>query len=188
MHKHNFVFLLLILFLTGCAYSEHPMGKPLPKLTYDHLLPYKPYGGAVLVRQSAVIGSIDKKNMEEIIARPDRLINVYAQKRFATQGLPVRSVFDVQRISFKKKSDEENIIGVLSGAAADYYTLDLFITLSPVRKNGSTTKPYTIELKRELLIPDNASVAEREMRQFEFLEKIISDVDGAVTQFVANMH
>lgn len=84
----------------------------------------------------------------------------------------------------QKKSDDENIIGFLSGAAENAYLLDIYITMSPVTQNGSLTKPFTIAMKRELFLPQRISLAEREMRQFEFLEKAIVDIDAVVTKFV----
>ncbi|HPD83280.1 MAG: hypothetical protein R3D88_07080 [Alphaproteobacteria bacterium] len=183
--------LFLALFVGACTHQKNPMGKPLPDLTYDYLIPYSPYNGSVIIRQSAVLDPRTKQASQGFIKAPDKLIQRYAKQRFVTQDnhpeLPVRSIFDVQRLSFYKKSDEENIIGILSGAAADYYTLDLHITLSVVQSNGQLGRPYEIKLKRELLIPDNTSLAEKEILQFEFLEKVMTSIDEVITTFMSHM-
>lgn len=183
MHLFLLTFILL---LGACSSSSHPVGKPLPSLSYTHLNPYSPYGGAVELRQSAVINERTRAIIQDFVMAPDALINRYAQSRFVTSSLPTRSVFDIVKLSIMKKTDADNLMGILSGAAADYYTLDLAINIYPVR-GGQMTQPYTIKIKRELLIPDQASLAEKEIRQFEFLERIVSDVDKTITTFIPNM-
>ena len=190
-HLHKIIMLLLVLVVGACSQTQHPMGKPLPQLSYTHLMPYKPYGGAVKLRQSAELSEQSVVNMASFVLSPDILISRYASSRFATQNdapsLPVRSVFDLQKLSLVKKTDGDNMIGILSGSAADYYTLELFIVLTPIQPNGSFGEPYTIRIKRELLLPDNLSLAETEFRQFEFLEKIIQDIDKTLAGFIEQM-
>ena len=183
-HLKTSLFILLLLCLTGCSYNPQPIGKPLPKLTYEHLYPYQVYGGATQIRQSFE----PTKRMNEVISEfpiaPGILLERYAAHRFVTQGTQTKMVFNIERAAIAKKSDDENIIGFLSGAAENAYLLDIYITMSPVAQNGSLTKPFTIAMKRELFLPQRISLAEREMRQFEFLEKAIVDIDAVVTKFV----
>lgn len=177
--------------LAGCGSTSHPMGKPLPTLSYSHLEPYSPYQGSVDIRQSAQLTPKTKQALEQFVLMPDLLIKQYASKRFLTPqtapNRPVKAVFDIQKLAFSKKTDADNVVGILSGAAADYYTMDLLIALHPVAPDGRLTQPYTIKIKRELLIPDQTSLAQKEVRQFEFLEKVISDIDKTITGFMPNM-
>lgn len=175
-----------ILVLGACSSTPHPIGKPLPSLSFTHLNPYSPYNGAVEIRQSAKLNERTKVAISEFVKAPEALIKQYAQSRFVTAGRPVKSIFDIEKLSLNKKTDADNIMGILSGAAADYYTLDLLIAIYPLR-NGQATQPYTITIKRELLIPDQSSLAEKEIRQFEFLERIIADIDKTVTGFMPHM-
>lgn len=177
--------------VAGCSTASVPMGKPLPNLSYTHLTPYTPYGGSVMVRQSAEVSAETKANMQGMVKPLDDLINRYATGRFLTTieapQQPVKSVFDVVKLSLSKKSDADNMMGILSGAAAEHYTLDLLIHIYPVLHDGTLWQPYTIKIKREFLIPDNLSLAEREFRQFEFLEKVINDIDKTLAKFIPNM-
>lgn len=167
------------------------MGKPLPQLDYSHLQPFSPYGGNVEVRQSAKISQRTQEALYNFILSPSFLIKNYASHRFSTKerapDRPFRTVFDIQKLTLIKKTEDENLMGILSGAAADYYTLDLLIALYPVALDGRLTQPYTIKIKRELLVQDQLSLAEKEFRQFEFLEKIIADIDKTVVSFIPNM-
>lgn len=175
-----------ILVLGACSSTPHPVGKPLPSLSYTHLTPYSPYNGAVEIRQSAKLSERTKGAIKEFVMAPNQLIQQYAQSRFVTSARPIKTIFDIKKLSLNKKTDADNIMGILSGAAADYYTMDLLIAIYPLR-NGQTTQPYTIKIKRELLIPDQSSLAEKEIRQFEFLERMIADIDKTIAGFMPHM-
>ena len=177
--------------LMGCSTAPAPLGKPLPNLTYTHLSAYQPYGGAVLVRQSAALSDDTNKTMNGMVKRLDNLLQSYATGRFLTAtkapDRQVKSVFDITNLRFTKKADAQNMVGILSGAASEYYTLNLAIALYPVLHDGTLWEPYTIKINRELLIPDNISLAEREFCQFEFLEKVINDIDKTINEFIPTM-
>ncbi|HPF77848.1 MAG TPA: hypothetical protein PLF01_01030 [Alphaproteobacteria bacterium] len=181
----RYLFILLSVFIVGaCTQNPQPQGKPLPHLTYENLNPYRPYGGGVEIRQSFKPDAATTQTVAEFPVAPDELLQRYAGRRFDRNLSPVRMVFDIQKAALSKKSDEENLVGFLSGAAEDYYTLEIAIAMFPAKADGTLTKPYTVSLKRELFIPQRASLAEREITQFEFLEKAVHDIDQVVTKFV----
>lgn len=183
-HLNTSLFILLLLCLTGCSYNPQPRGKPLPNLTYEHLNPYAAYGGATQIHQSFKPTEKMDEAISEFPVPPGILLERYASRRFVTQGTQPKMIFNIERAAITKKSDEENIIGFLSGAAENAYLLDIYITMSPVAKDGKLTKPFTISMKRELFLPQRISLADKEMRQFEFLEKAIVDIDAVVSKFV----
>ncbi len=183
--KHHIV-LVGLLFLIGCGHSDHPMGKPLPKLSYDHLTPYSIHGGGVIIQQSFVPDEQTKISAAEFPIAPDRLIQRYANKRFITGSVPKKLIFDIQEASLTKAADDNNIVGFLSGFSEDYYKLTIFIAMTPIRADKQRVEPFTIKLSRELSIPQNASLAERDFRKFEFLEKSIIDIDRVVSDMVTN--
>lgn len=190
-HPLSLMAMMVALSLGACSTQSAPMGKPIPNLTFTHLQPYKPYNAAVRIQQSAVLGAQTQEALRYFVIKPDQLIRDYAHGRFLDEaegiGLPIKTVFDVKSLSLRKKSDADNVVGILSGAAADYYTLLLLVTMSPVQEDGQLSDPYTIKITRELLIPDQASLAEKEIRQFEFMEKVIGDIDRTITTFYPNM-
>ena len=178
------VYLAITACLLGCVQSPKPLGKPLPELTYGHLISYSIQGGAVEIRQSFQPDKEMLKIAREFPMTPGVLLNRYARSRFITAEVPFKMVFDIARASLAKKPLKENMIGILTGAATEVYVLDVFITMSLFQPDGSLSSPYTISLKRELLIPDRASLAENEFRKFEFLEQALTDIDLAVTNII----
>lgn len=184
-HKNN-IFLVAVLFLIGCSYAENPMGKPLPKLSYENLNPYSVHRGSVIIQQSFKPDEQTKRLSAELPVAPDRIIQRYASRRFITGGTSAKLVFDIQDATLVKVADEDNLVGFLSGAAEDYYKFNVFIAMTPIRADGKRAAPFTIKLNRQLIVSQNASVAEREFRQFEFLEKMIADIDRTVSDMVIN--
>ncbi len=172
------------LLLVGCAQNSQPMGKPLPQLSYEHLTPYKAYSGGVEVRQSFKPDATTLKVAAEFPLAPETLLQRYATQRFDRYQRPIKMVFDVQNAALSKKADQENLLGFLSGAAENMYVLNIDIKMSPVQDGGGFSEPFTIALKRELFLPQNFSLAEKEFRQFEFLEQAMNDIDRVVTKFV----
>lgn len=181
---HNIIlFLAISLCLTACVQPSDPMGKPLPNITYHHLNPYTVNGGGVLVKESYTLSPETQKNNKEFVMAPDALLKHYTYSRFVTDKKPFNLIVDIRKADLSKTKKDAGALGFISGEDKDIYTLNLFMTLSFV-KSSKVLSPYTIALDRKLALPHNISLAEKEFRQFEFLEKAMTDVDKAVTDIV----
>ena len=98
-------------------------------------------------------------------------------------------MFDIRRATLRQRFVEKNPIGFLTGDNAEFYTLDILVALSEVTPAGQVKAPYTISLVRELRLAENLSLSQREFREFEFLEKVMSDIDRGVNDILKNkMH
>jgi hypothetical protein len=160
------------------------MGKPLPSLTYSNLNPYSVFGGSVIVRES--YKDRGGKSYMDFVVQPSNLLRDYAYSRFYTTGQPQRMVFDIRHANVTHKTEEGGMAGFFSGADKDVYNLDILIAMSVIKPDGRFTNPFTITIDRQLEVPQNASVAEREYQQFRFMEKTMHDIDRAVSEIVVN--
>ena len=185
-YKKTACLALSICLVSACSHNAHPAGKPLPQITYEHLNPYTIHGGGVRIQQSFIADKQTKILADQFPVAPDRLIQKYANKRFLISGASKKLVFDIQNASLKKIEDDANLVGFLSGSAEDVYELTVLIAMTPVRADGHRVAPFTVHLQRQMAVPQNTSLAEREFRQFEMLEKAISEIDLAVTDLVQN--
>ena len=174
--------LSLCLLISACGSIDAPMGKPLPELTYSNLNPYSVFGGSVIIRE----GYKEKQLHQNVdfVMPPGDLLGKYARNRFYTEGVPQKMVFDIRKAKVEHKTQDSGMMGFISGADKDLYYLDILLVMSVLKSDGSLNKPYTISVQRKLEVPQNASIAEREFAQFEFLEKAMSDIDRAVTEIV----
>ena len=189
MSKFYSFLLASCLLLMACSHNARPIGKPLPQLSFEHLKPYAIQGGAVRIQQSFVEHPQSKALSAKFPIAPDKLLQRYAAKRFVTrqtaqQGAQERLVFDIKDASVSKINDPEGLISFFAGTAVDYYTLNMLVAMTPIRRDGQRAAPFTVKFNRRLSLPHNLSLAEREFRQFEFLEKAISDIDQSITQIV----
>ncbi len=176
-----------MLCLVGCTHNAKPLGKPLPNLTYENLNPYLVSGGRVRIQQSFQPDLETKKYAARFPIAPDALINRYANRRFVTSPqYPEKLVFDIKQAKISKVSDEDNLVGFLSGSSYDFYKMNISIAMTPVRADGQRAAPFTIKFTKDIHVPQNASVAEREVMQFEVLEKMMLQIDSVVTDMVQN--
>lgn len=186
----KYLFLILLPLLTACSHHPSPLGKPLPDLSYDYLNPYLVLDGRVEVRQSFKPDDHTAQAAKNFVIAPDKLIYRYAMNRFVVEEkLPLRMMFDIRRATLRQRFVEKNPIGFLTGDNAEFYTLDILVALSEVTPAGQVKAPYTISLVRELRLAENLSLSQREFREFEFLEKVMSDIDRGVNDILKNkMH
>lgn len=176
----------LCLFLWACTSSPSPMGKPLPHLDYSALTPYTVKSGYVEVRRS--YQKYDRPQQASFVRSPDIAMENYAFNRFQVQGDNRRMVFDIQKLNLTKRDEKLKYYNSLFGNERHIYNFELFISLIPIDQNSAASAPYTISIDRELVIMPDLSVAEKEFRQFEFLEKIMNDIDAAVTNIVGKLN
>jgi len=184
MHK---IFLLIaVLFVTACTSSPSPMGKPLPSFDYSALTPYTIQQGYVEVRNSYL--QYERPTQADFIRSPDVTVQNYTSQRFNRQKGMKRMVFDVQKLSLTKEIKDLKYFDSMFGDQKEIYKLNLFVAMIPISEAGQAGKPYTITMNREMTLTPDHSIAAREFRQFEFLEKAMSDLDAAVTDIVAKMN
>jgi hypothetical protein len=169
----------------GCSLVESsrndPMGMPLPNLDFSYIEPYRVLNGAVEIKQNFAPDAKTQAALESFIKEPHEIINDYAYSRFVTEEhLPVRMVFTIEKASLHKHLSHQGLVGFITGASQDIYQVDILITMSEVELNGQIKKPYNISMSRQLSIAENLTLAERDFRQFEFLEKMMRDIDLAV--------
>ncbi len=184
----KYLSLALVILLTACSHNPKPMGKPLPTLSYQHLQPMTILGGSVRLQQSFRPNAMHETTRKQFPYEPAQILMTYATQRFvhngAGQGLNDKLVFDIQEASLSKVSDQDNLVGFLSGRAEDMYKLKILIHMIPIRADGQRAAPFKISYKRQLGIPQNTTLAQREFRQFEMIEKAIVAIDQRLITMV----
>jgi len=183
---HKIFSLLVLVFVVGCSSNPAPMGKPLPNFDYSALTPYTIQQGYVEVRNSYL--QYERPTQADFVRSPDVTVQNYALQRFNRQKGMKRMVFDVQKLSLTKEIKDLKYFDSMFGDQKEIYKFNLFVAMIPINEQGQAGKPYTVTMDREMTLTPDHSIAAREFRQFEFLEKAMSDLDGAVTDIVAKMN
>jgi len=178
---------IAVIILMGCSHNPQPLGKPLPKLTYAHLNPMAVHSGTVRIQQSFRPTRKQQDTLNQFALAPSEVLKNYANKRFLRSrdtGHEEKLIFDVQDASVIKVSDEESLVGFLSGDAEDVFVIDVLIHMTPVRNDGQRAAPFKVAHKQQLSLSQNISLAERQFRQFEAIEKMMSAIDKRIIEMI----
>lgn len=190
---HNFKILPLIIIscifgvgISGCTITDHSAAKPLPDLTFDYLTPLAVNNGATRITQSFQAGEMTRKTTPEFGQSPALLLKRYANQRFITTGAPQTFVFNIKKARLTKTTSNTDALNFMIGLSIDVYTVEIFLELSLLQSNNQKAQPHTIYYEQKLTVSSNVTLEEREYAQFQFYEKMITDIDRAVTDIVQN--
>ncbi len=177
---------LMTSLLMGCTLNSNPKGMPLPNLDFSYIEPYRVFNGAVEIKQDFSPNAKTNEALRSFVTAPHVIINDYAQNRFVTakENLPVRMVLNIEKADVLKTTMNQGMIGFLTGDNQDAYHLDILITLAEIDLNGRIKEPYHISISRKISLSENLTLAERDFHQFEFLEKMMRDLDKAVNKIL----
>lgn len=166
---------------TACTRMPAPVGKPLPALTFDALSPLSVQGGSAHIKMDFS----QAKEEADFILSPRAVVSDYISHRFNNDRTdPVTFVIDVLQVDLAKSLQSKEFLGALNVKDDEIYTLVINVALFPVN-DGYQQEPYQVTINRKLVLSEYLSLSEKEIRQFEFLEKAIHDLDKAITQIVA---
>ncbi|MEM9469872.1 MAG: hypothetical protein AAF988_06895 [Pseudomonadota bacterium] len=169
--------------ITGCESPVYKKAKPVPVIGFAHLNAFTVQGGGTDIQQSFVDDARTIAVSREFGMTPAELIKRYANNRFNVTQQPTSLVFDIKTASLKKYQEETDPLAIMTGLTNDIYKMTVLIAMHPVR-DGIKKDPFTIYYEQELIISSNTSLADREYRQFEFMEDMITDIDQSVAQIV----
>ncbi|MEM7618232.1 MAG: hypothetical protein AAF244_02495, partial [Pseudomonadota bacterium] len=173
-------------FVSSCTLMDHSGVKPTPSLMFDHLQPYSANGRTVMVTQSFTPDKMTLAVTKEFGESPAHLVSRYAQSRFVTNSVITNSgmIFNIKEASLTKQTRETDPLLFMTGSTLDKYKMKVFLELFPVLADGKKADPFTLYYEQELKLSENVSLADREYAQFEFYEKMINDIDQAVSNIM----
>jgi len=180
---------LMGVFVSSCTVLDHSGAKPLPDLTFSHLNPFIVKGGATRITQTFTPDEMTRIVSGEFVESPAFMLRRYANKRFVIEGqnaLPTTFVFNIQKASLSKNTSNTDPLNFMIGLSQDTYKLVVFLELAQVQPNGQQSAPHTIFYEQDLIVSSNVSLEEREIAQFKFYERMITDIDRAVSDIVLN--
>ncbi len=178
---------LALLAGAGCANNAGP---PAPQLTFAQ---YQPI---VLNVQSAgvseqYINPNDPQNMaSQFVVPPAEAIKRYAAQRY--RALPASSgnfdiVIEDARVHMRQIAQESRVLEWSGVGQEDEYRLILQLRVTPQPEGTLRVSPSTIKMERTLVMPSSVTLAEREQRQIEFLEKLIADLDVKMGEVLSSV-
>lgn len=167
--------------LAACASHQ---GMPAPQLTFAN------YQTVMLNAQSA---AVDEQYLQpndpqdvsgQFVIAPSEAVKRYAAKRYQAVGSGTgifTLVIEDARVHMRQLDENNKVLKWAGAGKEDEYHLYLqlkVITTADGMQGRSTT---TIKMDRTLVMPSSVTLAEREMRQVQFLEKLMADVDVKIS-------
>jgi len=176
---------MVALAVAGCAGG---VGDPSPRLTFEHYQPVTLNAASVTVNEDP-INAIDPDNVAgQFVVTPADAVKRYAAQRFnanGTSGGSFTVTIEDSRVHMRQIPQNNKVLQWGNIGTEDEYKLFLQLRVQP-QPAGARTTPSTIKMERTLVMPSSVTLAEREMRQIKFLEKLIADVDMRMNEILNN--
>jgi hypothetical protein len=167
--------------LAGCAAP----GSPSPQLTFANYEPVSLNVQTVAVTE-AYINPNDPDNIaSQFVLPPSEAVKRYAANRFKessrADGEFAIAIEDA-RVHMRQIKQDSKVLQWSGVGQEDEYRvmLQLKVTSQPSGFKGRQTT--TVKMDRTLVMPSSVTLSEREMRQTQFLEKMIADVDARINE------
>lgn len=171
------------LLLTGCASTPSDMGMPAPQMTFQQFSPLMLNVQSASVVDAYIQSSDPQDVSGQFVLPPAEAVKRYAAQRYRANGAGtgqfVIAIEDarihVREIDQKNKALEWSKIG-----REDEYRLFLQLRVTAIPDGVQGNEATIMKFERTLVIPSSTSVADRELKQVAFLEKMMADVDARI--------
>ncbi len=178
--KKHLISLLTVIVLSGCAPSR---GLPPPDLTFDNY-PTQTITASFINVSRPYDPFADKNDIAMNMAVPPHVaLERYLHKRFVadqSETDSLRITIEDGRTTMRQIKQENKLLNATDIGTQDEYTIRMKIKLQPYSSGNIPGAGIEHRFERTLVMPQSVSLAEREMRQVKFLEKMIADMDAKI--------
>lgn len=185
-NRLNLKFLFALLFLniglfvlSSCVSLNAPEGKPLPSMTFSHLERLSLNVGSIVREQGEI--SIERDIADLFALRPDQVFENYVMHRFLpTPGYgnsQLRLIYDIH-ITQDYERSEYKAASWAGVGGRDAYILQISVLIVGQDLQRFASLQTSINATQKVSVSEHTSVAERELKQFEAFEKMMSQLDN----------
>lgn len=178
--KHALMTAAAFAVLSGCTIS-HP--SPAPQITFANYQPVNLNVQAATV-QEAFTNPNDPEDVSGQFVLPlNDAVKRYAAVRYHAQGMgdgQFTITIKDARIHMKQLAQDSKVLKWADVGTEDEYHiwLTLDVLTQPSNFNGHQTT--TIKMDRTLVMKSSVTLEERDIKQTQFLEKLMADVDARI--------
>lgn len=171
-----------VVLLAGCS-STATGSKPVQELSFTNITPYHVQASRVDVETKYVPGADPKDMASSFAVAPDVAVRRYAENRLQPGGQTggLKFVIEDARVYQRVIKPDNKVVNWMGAGNQDQYEIFLKLSLYYTDDVGvQSGRKGEMSFNRTLTMPASVSVAEREKRQMEFLDKLMKDVDTGV--------
>lgn len=181
-----FTSLLTVIILTGCAPSR---GLPSPDLTFENY-PTQNLTASYITVERPYDPFRDKQDVAMQMAVPPHVaLERYLHKRFKADGSNTDSLkitIEDGRTTLREIKQDNKYLSMADIGTQDEYTIRMRVKIQPFSAGKIPGAGIEHRFERTLVMKQNVSLAEREMLQVKFIEKMIADMDQKITASLRN--
>lgn len=176
--------------LYGCASTAHVGGEPAPRMAFENFAPITLQAQSSTVVENYEVRNDPKDVSGQFVVPPSEAVKQYVAKRFPANGMGNgRFLVEIEdaRVHLDTIKQQSKVLSWSGVGQEDQYRVFLRLKVTPTPDQVSATGSTIIRHERTLVMPSSVTLAEREMRQLQFLEKLMLDVDTAIVKLIETM-
>lgn len=162
-------------------------GDPSPQLTFANYQPVQLNVARTGVEYAYETPNDPQDISGQFVVSPAEAVKRYAENRFVARGTPdgdfTVSILDA-RVHMTVLKEDNRVLKWAGAGQEDEYRVFLKVKVTPRPDGVARAASTVIRYERTLVMPSSATLAEREMKQINFLEKLIADVDGKIMELL----
>ncbi len=173
--------------LAGCS-STNLDGRPMPEFAYQGMRPVALNVSAVDFVLNYNPGADPKDVSGRFVISPTEALRRYTAQRYTAAGgtQTLRVMVDDASMHLRQIQQKNSALKWADIGTEDEYELNMTVRALPVRSDGTEGTSMQWKFRRTLVMPQSVSLAEREKRQVEFLDKLIADIDASMMKAFSN--
>jgi hypothetical protein len=169
-----------VLLLGACTVK--PSG-PSPDLTFSHVPQQAVTASFITIERTYdPFAAKDDVAMHMAVA-PHVALERYLAQRFRADGAQTDSLkFTIEegRVTLREIPQANSLLSAVNIGTQDEYTVRMKVKIQPYNADNIPGAGIEHRFERTLVMPQNVSLAEREMRQVRFVEQMIQDMDAKI--------
>lgn len=176
---NKYILLTSCLVLGACVGLKSD-GKPLAKMTFEHIKPKPIY---VASYETVPLAVSDKPNLPiGFVAAPSEIVFDYLNNRFEAAGNngKFRIIIDSMKIAHDIVPSTNEVGAALGIGKQDHYHMTLKVNLELIGIGQQLRRGVTMTVNRDLYISEHVNLVQREKEQMAAIDAMIDDLDGAL--------
>lgn len=183
MKKLNSFFMLFaaVAVLAGCS-STNLDGRPTPQFAFENKTPVPLRVEKVDFVLNYNPGSDPQDISGRFAISPTEALRRYTASRYKAIGgeNTLRVTVEQASMHLREIKQKNSALKWADIGTEDEYELNMTVRAVPVRPDRTEGTSAQWKFRRTLVMPQSVSLAEREKRQIEFIEKLMADIDASM--------
>lgn len=179
--KHVLMTAAAVAVLSACTVA-HPA--PAPQLTFANFQPVNLNVQAAKVEDAYTQPNDPQDVSGQFVLPPSEAVKRYAANRFHAEGAGngqfVISIKDA-RVHMRQITQDSKVLKWADVGTEDEYHVWLALDVVSQPSGFGGRQTTSIKFDRTLVMPSSVTLEERDLRQTQFLEKLIADADSRIS-------